>query len=125
MSDQRTSLRVGLLVAAGWRALVASSGGPLVRELTRGGAEHITLPLDTKNPLAMKKNVLRLAAVLRDEQVDLVHARSRAPAWSVAACGGLQHSVLHPTCRTQAANAHRRRVSHRAPALRPHRTDQI
>ncbi len=69
-------------VNAGWRALVASSGGPLVRELTRGGAEHITLPLDTKNPFSMKKNVERLAAVLRDENVDLVHARSRAPAWS-------------------------------------------
>ena len=34
-------------------------------------------------------------------------------------------SVLHPLCREHAANARRRRVSHRAPALRPHRTDQI
>ena len=49
----------------------------------------------------------------------------RTPSLSVAACGGLHMSVLHPTCRTQAANARRRRVSHRAPALRPHRTGQI
>jgi glycosyltransferase involved in cell wall biosynthesis len=69
-------------VMAGWRALVVSSGGPLVRELTRGGAEHITLPLDTKNPLAIRKNAARLTALIRDEQIDLVHGRSRAPAWS-------------------------------------------
>jgi glycosyltransferase involved in cell wall biosynthesis len=69
-------------VAAGWRALVASAGGPLVRELVRAGAEHIALPLDTKNPLAIRRNVARLAAVMRAEAVDLVHARSRAPAWS-------------------------------------------
>ena len=47
------------------------------------------------------------------------------PSWSVAACGGLHMSVLHPTPRTHAADVRRRRVSHRAPALRPHRTDQI
>jgi hypothetical protein len=49
----------------------------------------------------------------------------RTPSWSVAGCGGLHMSVLHPTHRAHAANARRRRVSHRAPALRPHRTDQI
>ena len=69
-------------VAAGWRAIVTSSGGPLVRELIRAGAEHITLPLDTKNPVAMRANVARLVTLIRDEGVDLVHARSRAPAWS-------------------------------------------
>jgi hypothetical protein len=44
---------------------------------------------------------------------------------SVAASGGLHMSVLHPTCHTHATDARRRRVSHRAPALRHHRTDQI
>jgi glycosyltransferase involved in cell wall biosynthesis len=74
-------------VAAGWRAIVASAGGPLVRELTRAGAEHVTLPLDTKNPLAIRRNIQRLSELIRTEQVDLVHARSRAPAWSAwAAC---------------------------------------
>ncbi len=70
------------LVQAGWRALVASSGGPMVRELERVGAEHIILPLATKNPRAMKRNADSLAQLIRDESVDLVHARSRAPAWS-------------------------------------------
>jgi glycosyltransferase involved in cell wall biosynthesis len=70
------------LVQAGWRALVVSSGGPMVRELERVGAEHIVLPLATKNPRAMRRNADSLAQLLRAENVDLVHARSRAPAWS-------------------------------------------
>ena len=72
------------LMAAGWRALVASSssGGPLVRELERAGGEHVTLPLASKNPLVIRANVGRLADLIEARGVDLVHARSRAPAWS-------------------------------------------
>jgi glycosyltransferase involved in cell wall biosynthesis len=70
------------LVAAGWRALVASSGGPLERELERAGGEHVTLPLASKNPLVIRANVGRLADLIEARGVDLVHARSRAPAWS-------------------------------------------
>ena len=70
------------LVQAGWRALVASTGGPMVRELERVGAQHIALPLKTKNPFAIRKNVATLASLIRAEGVDIVHARSRAPAWS-------------------------------------------
>ena len=70
------------LVQAGWQALVVSAGGPMVRELERVGAEHITLPLNTKNPLAIRANAESLAALIRTRGVDIVHARSRAPAWS-------------------------------------------
>ena len=70
------------LVQAGWRALVVSAGGPMVRELERAGVEHITLPLSTKNPLAIKKNAETLTELIRARGVSIVHARSRAPAWS-------------------------------------------
>ncbi len=70
------------LVRSGWRALVVSEGGPLVRELDRAGAEHIVLPLNTKNPKRVKENIARIAEVIRAENVSLVHARSRAPGWS-------------------------------------------
>jgi glycosyltransferase involved in cell wall biosynthesis len=70
------------LVEHGWHAIVASAGGPLTRELERVGAEHVTLPLATKNPLAIRRNATRLAQVIEDRGVSLVHARSRAPAWS-------------------------------------------
>ena len=67
---------------AGWTSLVASAGGRLVDEVTAAGVEHLTLPLDTKNPLRMGRNVGRLHEIIRTRRVDIVHARSRAPAWS-------------------------------------------
>jgi glycosyltransferase involved in cell wall biosynthesis len=73
------------LVAAGWKAVVASAGGPMVRELTRIGATHIELPLASKNPLTLRANIERIADVIRREKIDIVHARSRAPAWSALA----------------------------------------
>ena len=63
-------------------ALVASAGGPLVRQIERAGGFHITLPLTTKNPLRIWRNAAALEALIRDRKVSLVHARSRAPAWS-------------------------------------------
>jgi glycosyltransferase involved in cell wall biosynthesis len=70
------------LVNAGWTAYVASAGGPMERELTRAGAKHITVPLDTKNPLAIRRNARTLAEIVRRYKIDIIHARSRAPAWS-------------------------------------------
>jgi len=75
----------GAVVAAGGTAIVVSAGGPMVHELERVGAHHITLPVDSKNPLVMRRNVGRLAALIEAHHVDLVHARSRAPAWSALA----------------------------------------
>jgi len=83
---ERSAVDVAAAVArAGWRALVASSGGPMVRELERAGARHFILPLDAKNPITLRRNVTRLAELVRAEGVDIVHARSRAPAWSARA----------------------------------------
>jgi glycosyltransferase involved in cell wall biosynthesis len=70
------------LAEAGWTALVVSSGGPMVRELDRVGARHIELPVQSKRPFVMYRNAGRLARIIREHGVDLVHARSRAPAWS-------------------------------------------
>jgi glycosyltransferase involved in cell wall biosynthesis len=68
--------------AAGLRALVASAGGPLVPALEASGARHLALPLRTKSPLGIWRNAGALAALIRREGVRIVHARSRAPAWS-------------------------------------------
>lgn len=70
------------IAGAGFRALVASAGGPLAAEVERVGGVHVTLPLDTKSPLALWRNAASLAALLRAEEVAIIHARSRAPAWS-------------------------------------------
>ncbi len=85
----------GAVAAAGGRAIVVSAGGPMVHEVTRVGGEHIKLPVDSKNPFVMYKNIRRLADVAVAENVDIIHARSRAPAWSAwhAAKRGNTHFV--------------------------------
>lgn len=70
------------LTAAGWTVLVVSSGGRMVRDVERAGATHIELPVHLKSPFAIRKNAGRLAQVINEYGVDLVHARSRAPAWA-------------------------------------------
>jgi len=69
-------------VAAGWRSIVISAGGPMTHELERSGARHLTLPVDSKYPWTIRRNIDRLVEVIEREGVDLIHARSRAPAWS-------------------------------------------
>lgn len=70
------------VVRAGWRAFVASAGGPLVARLEALGARHVTLPLATKSPAGIWRNAAALEALVRREHIGILHARSRAPAWS-------------------------------------------
>lgn len=75
----------GAVVASGGVAIVASAGGSQIHNLARAGAVHETLPLDSKNPFVIHANIRRIAKLIRRYGVDIVHARSRAPAWSAAA----------------------------------------
>lgn len=70
------------LVRAGAEAIVVSNGGMRVRELERAGVRHISLPVHSKNPLVILRNAARLKKLILKNGVDIVHARSRAPAWS-------------------------------------------
>ncbi|MGK7863300.1 glycosyltransferase family 4 protein [Falsiroseomonas sp. E2-1-a4] len=67
---------------AGLRPLVASAGGALVADLERLGVRHVKLPLATKSPIAIWRNAAALTALAQAEDVRIIHARSRAPAWS-------------------------------------------
>ncbi len=73
---------VAALAQAGAVPLVASAGGRMVQAVARAGGRHVTLPLMTKDPLNLLLNARRLRRLLREDRVELVHARSRAPAWS-------------------------------------------
>ncbi|MGA7260508.1 MAG: glycosyltransferase family 4 protein [Stellaceae bacterium] len=84
-AERGTVELAGALVEAGWASYVASGGGPLEREIARAGATHLTLPLASKNPLVMQRNTVALVRLIRQRSVDIVHARSRAPAWSACA----------------------------------------
>lgn len=70
------------IAAAGGRAWVASAGGRMVPLVERAGGHHALMRLMSKDPLTIALNARRLARLIRQEGVDLVHARSRAPAWS-------------------------------------------
>ena len=70
------------LAERGVRALVATQGGRLERELIAGGGELLPMPVASKHPLRMYLNAGRIANIIRTQNVLLVHARSRAPAWS-------------------------------------------
>lgn len=70
------------IVKAGAKAIVVSNGGYRVSELARAGAIHIDMPIHSKNPVIMWKNVARLKKIIKRHNVGIVHARSRAPAWS-------------------------------------------
>lgn len=81
---ERSAVEVAAaVVEAGGRALVASTGGRLVGELVAAGGVFVPMPVNTKNPLLGLINGWRLAVLARREDVDLLHVRSRAPAFSV------------------------------------------
>ena len=68
------------LVRAGHRAIVISEGGRLVEELEALGAEHVTLPVGRKSLLTLRY-IPAVRRLLRDQHVDILHLRSRLPAW--------------------------------------------
>ncbi len=70
------------LQASGIKNFVASSGGRMVYELQKLKVKHFELPLKTKNPIKLWLNARRLAKIIKDNGINIVHARSRAPAWS-------------------------------------------
>ena len=70
------------LTEAGYKNYVVSSGGPMAYDLKRIGVEHITLPVHSKNPITIFKNARRLKKIICEKEVDIVHVRSRAPAWA-------------------------------------------
>ncbi|MDE2199455.1 MAG: glycosyltransferase family 4 protein [Rhodospirillales bacterium] len=80
---ERGTVEITAAIArAGGCPLVASAGGLLAPAIERAGGRNIRLALDTKSPWRIWRNAAALAALIRREHVDIVHARSRAPAWS-------------------------------------------
>jgi len=68
--------------STGGRCIVLTEGGRLVQRLRDTGAEVHFFPAAAKNPIRLLWNARRIARIIRQDDVSLVHARSRAPAWS-------------------------------------------
>jgi glycosyltransferase involved in cell wall biosynthesis len=70
------------IVRGGGRAIVATEGGRMANRITAAGGELLIMPVGAKNPLRILANARCLQRAIATEHVDLIHARSRAPAWS-------------------------------------------
>lgn len=85
----------------GIKNFVASEGGRMEGGLERLKVKHFTLPLKTKNIFKMWLNSLRLAKIIKENGITVVHARSRAPAWSAywaaERCGVHYMTTFHGT----------------------------
>lgn len=81
-AEQTTIDVAQAVIAAGGKALVASRGGRMTSRLLADGGRLHEMPVQSKNPLVMLGNAARLIDLIRTEKVSLVHARSRAPAFS-------------------------------------------
>jgi glycosyltransferase involved in cell wall biosynthesis len=81
-AEQTTIDVAQAVVNAGGRALVATRGGRMTARLEADGGRLAQMPVQSKNPLVMLGNAARLVDLIRREKVSIVHARSRAPAFS-------------------------------------------
>jgi glycosyltransferase involved in cell wall biosynthesis len=80
---ERTTLEIAEAISrAGGLALIASAGGRLEPDLEATGGELIKIPTASKNPITLIANAFKLASIARERKVQIIHARSRAPAWS-------------------------------------------
>jgi len=86
------------LVKAGHKAVVVSNGGALVADLQALGAVHYQLPVNAKNIVSMVRAVPQLARIIEQEKIDIVHARSRVPAWIAWFACRRTRRVLITTC---------------------------
>lgn len=81
-AEQTTIDVARAVIAAGGKALVATRGGRMTTRLLADGGRLVEMSVQSKNPLVMLGNAARLIDLIRTEKVSLVHARSRAPAFS-------------------------------------------
>jgi len=78
---ERGTLEVGkYLVEQGYRSIVISAGGRLVDQLTREGSEHVPWDIGRKSLWTLRL-IVPLRRFLRENKADILHVRSRMPAW--------------------------------------------
>lgn len=86
------------LVRLGHKAVVVSAGGQLVQELQSYGAIHYQLPVHKKSIVSIIKTIPLLVEIIRKEEINIVHARSRVPAWIAYFACRRTNTVFITTC---------------------------
>tara|TARA_R110000868_G_scaffold218576_2_gene469082 strand:+ start:11974 stop:13170 length:1197 start_codon:yes stop_codon:yes gene_type:complete len=80
--ERGTVEMAGYIKSKGCGSFVASAGGRMQADLEDLGGVHYTLPLQQRNPVTIVYSAFKLASYIKDNDIELVHARSRAPAWA-------------------------------------------
>jgi lipopolysaccharide heptosyltransferase II len=86
------------LVKAGHKAVVISNGGELVQDLISAGAVHYQLPVHRKSIFTIIAMIPKIFEIIIKEKIDIVHARSRIPAWSAFFASRKARCVFITTC---------------------------
>ena len=86
------------LVNHGHQSIVISNGGELVSELERKGSKHYQLPVHKKSLWTILKMVKAVRKIIEQERIDIVHARSRIPAWIAYFASRKTKAVFLTTC---------------------------
>mgnify|MGYP003394522932 CR=1 FL=1 len=86
------------LVRLGHKSVVVSAGGSLVKELEASGAKHYALAVNKKSIISIFKLIPELAQIIKKEEIDIVHARSRVPAWIAYFACRRTRAVFITTC---------------------------
>lgn len=89
---------VSHFVKMGHKAVVVSAGGILVKDLEASGAIHYRLPVHKKSLFTILRTIPELAKIIRKEEIDIVHARSRVPAWIAYFACRRTNTVFVTTC---------------------------
>ncbi|MFC1806799.1 lipopolysaccharide heptosyltransferase II [Candidatus Omnitrophota bacterium] len=86
------------LIKQGHKAVVISNGGELVKELERCGGVHYVLPVHEKSPITIFSMVSKIKEIIEREDISIVHARSRAPAFSAFLAARAMKVAFITTC---------------------------
>ena len=66
----------------GFKSYIITSGGELLQFVKKEKVKIIRLPVHSKNPILILLNAIIITFVILILNIDIIHARSRAPAWS-------------------------------------------
>ena len=75
-----------------WKSYIVTSGGDLLQYIDKKKVKVLKLPVHSKNPILMLLNTIILFFIIIFYNIDIVHARSRAPAWSCYLAAKLSNS---------------------------------
>lgn len=86
------------LIRLGHKAVIVSGGGSMVKEVESLGAIHYQLPVHKKSIFTMVCAIPKLIEIIKKEKIDIVHARSRVPAWIAYFASRSTRTVFITTC---------------------------